>query len=170
MRRPANANPRLTPDWLRRRYLRERAPVETIADDAGCDVSTVYRALTRFGIPHRGSHSSSRPTWGDILTSEFLQARVEAGWNMSEIARDAAAAAGGGGRCSSSTVMWWLAKRGLLSVDDPRADRAVAWYRDEDWTLQEIADQLHVTKRRVTIWLMARGVELYGPGAPLHEE
>lgn len=162
----ANANRILTAAWLQRRYVDERAPVETVAADAGCDPATVYRALTRYGIPHRGTQ---RPSWGDILTQDFLSPRLAAGWSLAAIARDAVTAAGGG-RCSHSTVVWWAAKRGLLTVEDPRADRAVGLYRDDDWPLRGIATELGVSPRRVTIWLMARGVELFGPGAPLQGE
>ncbi|WP_192775066.1 helix-turn-helix domain-containing protein [Nonomuraea africana] len=39
--------------------------------------------------------------------------------------------------------------------------------RDEGWTLREIAAELGCPPRSVTIWLRARGFELYGSGAPV---
>ncbi|MBB3734018.1 hypothetical protein [Nonomuraea dietziae] len=54
MRRATNANPQLSRGWLIRRYLLDRATVEKIASEARCDESTIYRALTRHGLKHRG--------------------------------------------------------------------------------------------------------------------
>lgn len=40
--------------WLEQRYRWDRAPVATIAAEAGCDVVTVYRWLARHAIAPRG--------------------------------------------------------------------------------------------------------------------
>ncbi|MGW5689286.1 hypothetical protein [Nonomuraea sp. NPDC003754] len=73
MRRATNANQQLSRGWLIRRYFLDRATVEEIAAEARRDESTIYRALIRHHIEHRGADTSTRGSWGDVLTRDFLE-------------------------------------------------------------------------------------------------
>lgn len=80
---PANAS-LVDRKWLMRRYLIDRWVVAAIAAEAGCDPSTVHRALQRHGIPLRGP--AGRQRWDGILTPSVLRAAAEKGQTHVDVA------------------------------------------------------------------------------------
>jgi transposase-like protein len=139
----------IDPTWLRRRYLEDRAPVATIAAEAGVAEPTVYKAIAAAGIPHRGK-AGSRPHV--ILTHAWLAAQVQAGRVPQAIADQIGV--------KRDAVVWQLAKHQLLDVSsEPRAARAAELYGGGD-SLAQVSAKVGVGRKTVTIWLMALGVKI----------
>ncbi len=143
----------IDPKWLRQRYIVDAAPVEDIAAEAGVNVATVYRARRRAGIPARGRPGFAEPVELDRV---WLGNRVAEGMNPHAIAAQAGV--------DRSAVVWQLARHQLLNlIDEPRAVHAAQMYQ-QGATLGEVAAATGVGRKRVTVWLMAQGVPIHGPG------
>lgn len=152
---PIVTAPKIDPRWLRQRYLVDRLPVATIAEQAGVSVDVVYRACRGAGFPHRGKGGAHPPI---ELDPRWLQQQIEAGFSPGAIARDS--------DVDRSTVVWALARHQLLDVSaEPRAAQAAKLYA-AGASLAAVADRLGVGRRRVTEWLMAQGVPLRAVGRP----
>ena len=145
----------LDPEWLRRRYVDDGAPVADIAAGAGVDLSTVHRALRAAGIPPRGQGARS----GAVLDRDWLAGRVAAGATPHAIGVEAGV--------SRSSVMWALAGYGLLDLGDGRAlaVRAAELYRS-GWSLRRVGEVVGRDRRLVTLYLRALGEPVRRTGRP----
>lgn len=144
--------------WLRKRYLKDKAPVVAIAEAAGVHPSTVYRALDRYEIPRRGKPGTRTPR----LNPKRVAEQRSDGLTWHRIGALAGA--------DRSSVVWHAAQHGLYDLaDDPRryrrAVRAAEKYR-RGQSIASIAATVGVNKRHVTIWLRALGVQIRRPGRP----
>lgn len=75
----------LTRKFLEEEYVDAGKGAPQIADEVGCNRSTVYAALERHGIPRRGSEDLG--TWTQVLSESLLRAEyVEAGKSIRQIA------------------------------------------------------------------------------------
>ncbi|MGI5247365.1 hypothetical protein [Dactylosporangium sp. CA-139066] len=147
LRRPGPSRDR----WLRRRYLDELASVGELADEAGVRSVTIYRWLERAGIP-------LRPRASAAVTPARLAELYAAAPSLHRLARETA--------LSRSTVLDRLAEHGALAAPtDPRAQRAAAGYRDGR-SLEDIAQEVNASRRKVTLWLRALQVPIRRPGRP----
>jgi transposase-like protein len=147
LRRPGPARDR----WLRRRYLEESASVVDLAGEAGVRSVTIYRWLERAAIPLRPRASAN-------VTPARLAELYAAGPSLHRLARETA--------LSRSTVLDRLAQHGALAVPtDPRAQRAAASYLDGR-SLEEVAQEVNASRRKVTLWLRALQVPIRRPGRP----
>jgi transposase-like protein len=148
-------------EWLRRRYVTERASVMTIAAEAGRDDYRVYRALRRHGIPARGAHNRDRSSWGEVLTADAMRAWLRGGEPLSAIARRVG--------CDWSTAHHWAGVHGLLGGDPDagEADQLRGWYLGDRLSLREIAGRLDVSRREVSRRLQRAGIALRPAGRPV---
>ena len=153
----APAHPKLADRrWLEQRYLADGATVEAIAEEAGAERSTVYRALWYHAIDRRGHLNVE--AWSSRLTPDVLAPMLEAGKRPSEIAWELG--------CSPQTLLNALARHQLLPTD-PREDQQLRqWYEAEGLSVEQIAVRLRrgpqATRRR----LRAAGVQMRPAGRP----
>ena len=106
--RPANGASRPgqldDPGWLTRRYVTDGASTRAIADEVGCDPTTVSAALTRHDIPTRTANRASRP--GQLDDPGWLTRRyVTDGASQADIADEVG--------CDPSTVSAALTRHGI---------------------------------------------------------
>jgi transposase len=131
--------------WLRRRLVTERASVPELAAAAGVRASTIYRWLGRTTIPRRRWPASS-------VSPQSVAAQYNAGSNPHQIALRTG--------MSRSTVVTRLAQAGVLEAPtDPRAWIAATHYQGGR-SLESVADELQVTRRKVTLWLLTLRVTI----------
>jgi hypothetical protein len=145
------------PQWLRQRYLTERAEVADIAAELGLKtVSAVYRRLSAAGIDRRGKADARAVQQVD---ADWLATRRGGGMSWPAIAREAG--------MDHSSLIWQAAGLGLYVLPDDetrrRAALAAERYRAGE-TLRSLAARFGTDRRQVTLWLRVMGVPVRGPG------
>lgn len=151
------------PAWLAQRYTTDQAPVDTIAEEAGVNPATIYRAITAHGIPHRGRLDAG---WAATFTKRELRVRLGQGQTGVDIAGEYG--------CSAQTVLEHVHRHGLghllTRTTEPPAqaeiDRCVALHR-EGRTRAQIAQIVGIGVRTVTRRLSTGGVKGRA-GRPAH--
>jgi DNA-binding CsgD family transcriptional regulator len=137
-------------DWLRRRYLDDRATVAEIAAGAGASEATIYGWLARYDIPARGRGDGT--DWSTALTPAYLAARTASGLTPVEIAREAG--------CDAQSV------RDRLRMAADMADTDLIAEYMAGRSLAEIAAERDLSRRTVTRRLHASGVVIRPTGRP----
>lgn len=142
--------------WLRKRYLKDKAPVAAIDQAARVHPATIYRALDRYDIPRRGEPGART----HHLDPEWVAEQRSNGLTWHRI--------GALARADRSSVVWHAAQHGLYDLADDsrryrRAVRAAEKYR-RGHSIASIATTFGINKRHVTIWLRALGVPIRRPG------
>ena len=158
--RPANGASRPgqldDPGWLTRRYVTDGASTRAIADEVGCDPTTVLAALTRHDIPTRTANAS-RP--GQLDDPGWLTRRyVTDGASQADIADEVG--------CDPSTVSAALTRHGIPTrlagrprpgqLDDP------GWltrrYVTDGASTRAIADEVGCSPSAVSAALTRHGI------------
>lgn len=153
--------PGLTRALLVRRYLKDRWPLQKIADEIGVSREAVRKARDRFGIPRRRAGLAGR-----ITKEELTELYVDEGLSVRQIASEL--------NSSPSTVSRLLAehdirRRRVLSAEElVDVDEVVDRYSSGD-SIRSIAADIDLTDTTVRNLLLRQGVQLRGKRR-LHEE
>lgn len=132
-------------EWLERRYLHDWAPLDEIAAEIGCHVSSLQVALRRLGIPPRQAHDIPRAA---------VEALLARGATLSEIARRYDVHLS----IISDRVYTWGLRRSKRPAGEVRRIRD--WYERRGWSIRQIADTMGCTPRTVRHILRSDGVEV----------
>ncbi len=167
--RPANGASRPgqldDPGWLTRRYVTDGASTRAIADEVGCDPTTVLAALTRHDIPTRTANAS-RP--GQLDDPGWLTRRyVTDGESQADIADEVG--------CSRSAVSAALTRHGIPTrpAGPPSRHRQLddrSWltrrYVTDGASQADIADEVGCDPSTVSAALTRHGIPTRLAGRP----
>lgn len=156
--------------WLYEQYVEQEKSLLQIADSLGVSPTTVSRYRDEHGIESR--HKGSKAPVGNVTplkSEEWLREQyVDQGKTLSEIAESLSV--------SSTTVNRYRDDHGIDShnMSDAQSDGDAALVHDSDWldtqytekarSMEEIADELGISKTTVHSWLHRHGIETRNRG------
>lgn len=150
----------LTKELLEREYVGQRKSMATIAGERNVPVQAVHTALMTFGIPIRSRRDAISRGLSDVLTPEYLKARLHAGATIKQIAED--------NGCTAATVNSYLEAAGLRppAEPDPRWDDVLSVERLQsdllatDLTIAEFAAATGAPQAEIRLRLRRAGLSV----------
>lgn len=150
----------LTKELLEETYVQERKSVDTIAEELGVPRQAVGAALGHHGIALRTRAEAIGRGLPELLTAEYLQTRIDAGFTPAEIAREA--------DTTAATVESYLVRTGLRSErdPDPAFDAVLSLesmqrdYLETELTLAEFAAKTNAPQDEIRLRLRQAGIDI----------
>lgn len=148
----------LTKALLEETYVQERKSVDTIATELGVPRQAVSAALAHHGIALRTRAEAVGRGLPELLTAEYLQTRIDAGFTPAQIAREA--------DTTAATVESYLVRTGVRPERDPDPKYDVVLslesiqreYLDTNLTLAEFSAQTSAPQEEIRLRLKRAGL------------
>jgi predicted DNA-binding protein YlxM (UPF0122 family) len=150
----------LTKELIEELYVNQRMSVNAIADTLNVPRQAVSAAMEQHQIPTRSRASAMSRGLNEVLTKEYLEARLAEGVGPADIAADL--------ETTVTTVRRYMAEAGLApaAVPNPKYDgilplsRIQQEFLDKDLTLAEFSAKVGVPQEEVRRRLQAAGLEV----------
>lgn len=140
--------------WLYHRYVQQRRPVTSIAEELGRSVSGIHVILKRYEIPLRGRGDVK--AWKQLLTREWLLEMLDAGMSMRAMARHTGAA--------EKTIMRALHRHRLVAPGCAPTTELIRMMHEAGRTIPEIAHSLRLHPRTVRDKMLRADIQPHPPG------